>query len=335
VHFQESLDRAWSVMAWQQGTPMAENAGFRRIALMGEIGAEAHLVLECEKYLTRYPASNRRDHVVMSLAAAQFNLGNYDEAKKSAQQLWNDQWSIIEHGRKVMRLSQFRAQAGFLLGRIAHVAGAYAEATEWYGRVKDSIPDAMQSYRFFTSRELELEPLVRTNPANAVKLKYEGKNLKKIVVQVYPVDLTVLFAVKNSFEAMTNTDLAGVLPSRELEVESELAPLVRGEGVVDLGKMKPGAYLVILREGDRAASTLLLNNGANLTIQRSNGTVRAYLTDAEGRPVADAAIKCGSDGHIFHTGRTDERGLMDVSDPGGRLTIVAEKGEVVAVTTSR
>ena len=41
-------------------------------------------------------------------------------------------------------------------------------------------------------------------------------------------------------------------------------------------------------------------------------------------------------GQIFHTGKTDERGMLDVRDPGrGEITVVAEKDSHVAVATQR
>lgn len=335
VHYREALDRFLSVMAWQRGYAMAEDAAFRRMGAIAALDQRELLVEEARKYLRRYPGSRRRDQAVSQLASALFALGRFEEAAEEARKLWDGLWPVLVNGRETERPSPLRPQAGFLLGRIAHVKGAYGEATEWYGRVKDDIPDARQSYLFFTSRELEVDPLTRADPAREVSVSYQGKNLKELQVQIYPVDLSVLFAVKKSFEAMTTADLAGVLPSREFAVKTGMQPYTRGGGAVSLGSMKPGAYLVVLREGDGTASTLLLVTGAGLTLQRSDGAVRMYLTDAAGRPVPDAAVKCGTGGRIFHSGRTDERGLLDVADPGGVLTVVAEKNDVVAVATAR
>ena len=64
------------------------------------------------------------------------------------------------------------------------------------------------------------------------------------------------------------------------------------------------------------------------------GAVRVYLVDGDGKPLPGANVKLGVAGRIFHSGRTDERGMLDVSNPGaGRITVVAEKGDVVAVGT--
>ena len=331
VHYRQALDRYLKVMAWQRGRPFAEDAAFRRIDLIRDLGLLEAVVDESKKYLERYEESRRRDQVTARMMSALFELGRYDEAKPFAKKLWDGRWPTAENGRVVQRRSQHRYEAGYLLGRMAHVAGDYKLATSWYGKVKDHMPDAHQSWLFFTSRELEVAPLTKATPDSGVVIPFEGKNIEKLTVQVFPVDLSVLFAVKKSFEGMTSADLAGVVPARKEVVETDIELHRRGQGKIELGKMKPGAYLVVFREKDTAASTLVTVTGAKLTLQRSGGSIRVYVVDSEGRPVSNASVKCGVSGRIFHSGETDERGLLDVKDPGGKLTIVAEKDDLVAV----
>jgi hypothetical protein len=214
------------------------------------------------------------------------------------------------------------------------VKGDYAKAVEWYGQVKDRVPDAQQSWAFFTGKELKVGSVTRVRPGEEAKITFESKNLDLVKVQVYPVDLSVLFAVKKSFDRLNTAELSGITPSDEREVKPGLSAYALGRAEAPLGTKSKGAYLVVLRSDDRSATTLLLVSSTTLRIQRDGGSLRVYVVDGGGKPLPGARVKLGIGGRIFHSGETDERGLLDVRDPGpGEITVVAEKGEDVAVGT--
>ncbi len=146
--------------------------------------------------------------------------------------------------------------------------------------------------------------------------------------------LSVLFAVKKSFQRLSTAELSGIAPADEIPVTTAARPYQLARVEAALGKRAKGAYLVVLRGDDRTASTLLLVTEAALRVQREGGSVRVYLVDGQGKPIPAASVKVGLNGRIVHSGATDERGLLDFRDPGqGLLTVVAEKGDVVAVAT--
>lgn len=336
MRWREALAAHLSVMAWHQGTALAEEAGFQRIALLRDLGDEKALIEECRRYLERHPKSGRADAAAFDLARASFARAEYDDATTFAKQVWEQQWLRRSGSNDVRYKSPHRWQAGYLLGRIAHVDGRYDEAVTWYGRVRDDVPDAQQSWLFFTQKELSVESLVRARPGGDVAVPFTAKNLEDVKALVYPVDLAVLFAMKKSFDKLSSAELAGIRPAQEASTKTRLAKYTRGTASVSLGKKDAGAYLVVLRSGDRTATTLVLVTDARLTVQRSGGSVRVYLVDGAGKPLPDANVKLGVGGRIFHSGRTDERGMLDVPDPGrGLITVVAEKDSTVAVGTHR
>ena len=206
----------------------------------------------------------------------------------------------------------------------------------WYGRVRAEVPDADQSWRFFSERVLSVGTLHQTSSRASVKIPARIKNVEQLLVQVYPVDLGVLFAVKKSFERLGSAEVSGLVPASSKTVKTGAGKYVEGEAVVDLGELDPGAYLVVLQDGDRSVQTLAVVSDAVLTLQRGGRSVRVYLIDGEGKPLREADVRMSRGGRIFHTGKTDERGMLDVRDPGsGSITVVAEKGDQVAVATQR
>jgi hypothetical protein len=321
-----------SVMAWTYGTALAEEAGYRRVMLLSELGLEEALVQEARRYLERHGKDVRRaDAVTFRLCVALFGKGDYQGARPLATDVWEARWP---RSAKEGEPSQWRARAGYLLGRMAHVGGDYDGAVTWYGRVRESVPDAEQSWRFFTEQVLSTEPLHRSASGGAVKLTARTKNIEELEVQVYPVDLGALFAVKKSFARLGSAELSGLVPARTLAAKPGLAKYSEGEASIDLGKLDGGAYLVVLQANDRTAQTLVLVGGAALTLQRGGGSIRVYFVDAGGKPLDGAQIRMSRNARIFHLGKTDERGMLDVADPGpGQITVVAEKEAQVAVAT--
>lgn len=334
VRWRDALTAHLSVMAWHQGTALAEEAGFQRITLLRGLGDQDAIIAECRRYLERHPRSGRTDAATFHLAQALFAKGNYDEAVKYAKMVWEKEWVRMSGSRERRYQSNHRWQAGYLIGRVAHVGGRYDDAVTWYGRVRKRVPDAQQSWLFFTQKELSVGSLVRIGTGDDVAVPYTAKNLEEVRALVYPVDLSVLFAVKKSFDKLNSAELAGIRPAQEATSKTGLERYKRGSASTSLGKKEPGAYLVVLRSGSHTATTLVLVTSARLTVQRSGGAVRVYLVDGDGKPLPEASVKLGVGGRIFHSGRTDERGMLDVADPGrGRITVVAELGDVVAVGT--
>lgn len=324
---------AWSsVMAWASGSSLAEEAGYRRVSLLAELGLADALIAEARRYLERHGKDVRRaDSVTFRLTAALFAKGNYDEAKPLATELWEATWPrSARNGQK----SSWRARAGYLLGRMAHVGGDYESAVTWYGRVREQVPDADQSWRFFTERILSVDPLRKAGSEASIEIPVKVKNVEWLQVQVYPVDLGVLFAVKKSFERLGSAEVSGLVPASSKKTATKLAKYVEGEVKIGLGKLDPGAYLVVMQDGDRSVQTLAIVSDASLTLQRGSGSVRVYLVDGTGKPIRGADVRMSRNSRIFHTGKTDERGMLDVRDPGrGIITVVAEKGDQVAVAT--
>jgi hypothetical protein len=173
----------------------------------------------------------------------------------------------------------------------------------------------------------------------AATLPLRVKNVAKATLQVYPVDLGVLFATRKSFDALNRADLSGITPAYSSESETGAKPFVATTFAAPLGVgrsagaasapavgLAVGAYLVVVSDGERSASTVVLAGDLELTAQRAEGgALRCYLVDGKGLPVPGARVTVGQDGKVRHAGETDERGMLLVSLwSGGKATIVAE-----------
>lgn len=333
VLWQGALDNWLDLMAWHPAGAIAEDAAWRRVMLFAQLNALDVMVAEAGRYRAGFSASGRADEVALLEAQALFALKRFDAAEKLAQQVQGQPWPRRQGGGTMREEpSPSRHIAGFLLGQLAHVAGDYGAAVQWYGTVKEHVPAARESHSFLTQAELIVAPVARGSPGERSKLTVTAKNIDKLTVRMHPVDLLVLFAVKKDFAALSAAELPGIAAAAKIETATDLKAHTRGEVVLDLGKREAGAWLVVLEGGGRTASSLLLVTDANLVVQREGGTVRMQFTGADGKPVAGARVKIGHRGRIVQSGETDLRGMLDLPDPGsGEITVVAERGAEVGV----
>ena len=331
VRWQESQEAYLDLMAWWSGSDLASRAARARLDTWRRLDLKKRLIAEGRRYLARFEKSSHADQIRWNLARAHFELEEFADAAREAQLVWD--WRAPGTSR---RRSSHRSQAGYLLGKVAHVKGETEEAVRWYGRVKNSVQDARQSWLFFTEKKLEVDPVTRTATKGPAKVTLRVKNLDEVNAQVYPVDLLVLFSMKKSFDRLSVADLSGIKPAKEVKVEPGLSRYEAGECALELGTLDPGAYLVMIRGGELNAGTLLQVSDARVTIQRQNGSLRVYLVDGDHKPIAGAKVRMAVGTRIFHSGETDVRGMLSVNDPGrGTITVVATGKDAVAVGTHR
>ncbi|MSR75885.1 MAG: hypothetical protein EXS14_10500 [Planctomycetes bacterium] len=333
VLWQQALDTWLDLMAWHPAGAIAEDAAWRRVMLYGQLGALEVLVAEAGRYRATFMEFGRADEIALMEAQALFAQKRFDEAQKLALQVQEQPWPRRQgNGSLRPEASPSRHLAGFLLGQLAHVAGDYTAAVEWYGKVKEHVAGARESHAFLTQSELMVAPMARGRPGTDCTLTVTAKNMPVLTARLHPVDLLVLFAVKKDFAAVAAAELPGIAAAAKVEEQIKLKPYTRGEVELDLGRREAGAWLVVLEGGGRTASTLLLVSDANLVVQRDAGTVRLQFTGTDGKPVAGARVKMGHKGRIVQSGETDLRGMLDLSDPGsGEITVVAERGADVGV----
>ena len=219
-----------------------------------------------------------------------------------------------------------------LLGKIAHVAGRLEDAVARYAEAKDSEPDANVAHAFLTRRTLSTPGIVTCAPKSSAIVSVTAKNVERVSIMIYPVDLGVLFAVRKSFDALNRADLSGIAPATSAEHGLGMRKYVGGSVDVKLSELGEGAYLAVVTDGERSATTLVVVTALAIRVDRVDGNAYAYLTDGEGRPVEGARVSLGVDGRVIYCGDTDQRGSVGLGVIPDRVTVVAEKGAGVAVT---
>ncbi len=320
------------LMAWHPLGSLAEAAHFNRIGVFTALGASQRVVLETAAFRERFQKSLLLDQVLADEARALFELGKYGDVKPLARRVIDEKWRTPADPNGDARESSERPAMAYLLGKIAHIEGQLDEAVKWYGEARNAVPDAMQSWKFFTEHELDVASVTTLVPGAGRTLDVRAKNVTKLTAQVFPVDLTVLFAVRKSFSKLNQADLSGIAPQHTVTHETGLAAYKSGTVKLPLPDLGAGAYLVVVSDGERSVTTVLLATEWTLRLQRDETGLRAWLVDGKDQPVRGARITVGANGKVWFAGSTDERGMLLISNAGdGAVTAVAELADRVAV----
>jgi hypothetical protein len=161
-------------------------------------------------------------------------------------------------------------------------------------------------------------------------IRLEYRNIAKVDVTVYPVDLMQLYLTRRNLNAIAGIDLAGITPLVEKSITlgsgSDYDERVKE---IDLPLTKEGAYLVMIRGDNLYASGIALVSPLELEVleEPASGRVRISVRDARDQSlVPRVQVKViGSNNPEFFSGETDLRGVYVAEGVQGQVTAVVRK----------
>jgi outer membrane protein assembly factor BamD (BamD/ComL family) len=335
----ETLDALWSVTAHFAAHPVADPAGYALVEGLRRAKDLAGADRAGEAYLRRFPESVFADDTRYFLAETRFRSFEEAPGAATAKAVRDTAEPLTRQGRYLQpgggfnEWSDFRGRAFHLLARVAHVLGDLDKAAELYAQAQ-GIEDAREALEWLRATGLSLDDTVVKLGAGPALLPVRYRNLEKVELRSYPVDLQVLFAVRKTLDGLNRIDLSGIAPARRWEVPlPAVAGRLPGATTLDVG-MAPeayGAWLVVAKAGDLEASTLVLKTGLTAELQRVGEKVRVHVRDAAGQPVRGAYVAVSDGQRIRARGLTDGRGLFEAPGVGATAFAVASKDEQVAL----
>ena len=262
-----------------------------------------------------------------SRAVAQWYLGADEGARELLARISEASY-VDEKG--ILRPSQNRELALYILAQIFHARREYAGASEYYERVVDQFSDAREVLEGFREKRLSLPEITNTSIGEATTLELSHANVGAVELLAYRVDLMTLYLREKNLSAVTQVNLAGISPTVRVE-----RALVDEEGPedltteVELALDKPGAYLVICRGGELHASGLVLVTDIDLGVREDpvSGRLRVTATDEKGGAyISGLDVRVvGSESGTVLRGETDRRGLYVADGIGGVATVIARR----------
>ncbi|MBK6940643.1 MAG: hypothetical protein IPH13_10650 [Planctomycetes bacterium] len=226
---------------------------------------------------------------------------------------------VIEH---------LAAQGRHIEAQVLQVRGDYDGARVAYADVKDRFADAARELEFLERAGLEVPELttVRSGEPMRLAVKVRGQ-AKSVEVQVYKVDLQLLYLKQRGFDRLRDVRLAGLPP---FWTSSVPVPAASAQAMtLELALPDAGAYLVVLRAGEQQARSIAIRSDLALDVRDDvDAGVRAHVWRADSRVPADGATVTGFDAASgrFVTKRADLRGVAEFAGVVGPVALIAEQG---------
>jgi hypothetical protein len=225
-------------------------------------------------------------------------------------------------------IERLAAQGRHVEAQVLQVTGDYEGARAAYAEVKDRFADAASELEFLDRAGIEVPALTTVRGAEPMRLsaKVRGQ-AKSIEIQVYRVDLRLLYLKQRGFDHLRDVRLAGLPPYATFSIP---VPAASAQALLlDLDLAEPGAYLLALRAGDQQTRSIAIRSDLALDV-RDDPTrgVRVHLWRGDAKTPVEGATVTFFDAATgrFITHRADVRGVAELTEATGPVALIAESG---------
>ncbi|HLU47308.1 MAG TPA: hypothetical protein VK116_04465, partial [Planctomycetota bacterium] len=314
----EAVESLAEFIAWFPTTPLApqaEHLVIQSLTTMGDLDAVA---VESERFRTRYPNHPLVDEALFAGLEAQFERRDYDAVVKSARALIDGRFPT--EGKREPQPSPFATGARWILAKTLHIQGEIAAAVSEYRALESLVPEAKDALAWLTARELEVPEIVQSGTSEKSTLEIEWKNLDRLSIQIYRVDLPLLFASRKDLRGISSVDLTGIEPERELVIALEGEPYVAQKTKIDLPLEKAGVWLINARSENRVGSSVVLRSDLSVDVRRKDERIQVFVS-----PPGSAKVKVSDGSRVVASGNADARGFFEAVVGGRKASVLVER----------
>lgn len=270
------------------------------------------------EFLVKYPVDSRAQQI-------QFRLGESFHQQKN----WAAAISAWEQLASKFPGSQIAAQAKYNIALTTEQKlGKLAEAIELYKKLAGTpfASQAQQRITLLTGEQLELATLrkFRSNQKPSIQLK--TRNLEKVTVQIYPIDLETYFRKMQTTGGIESLDIALIDPAESftfevpkyekyrldthnVEIPIPLPGDQEGDKVAEAG-----VVAVTVTGATKEATTVVLQSDLDMIVKSSRDEVFVYAQNMKtGKPWADVRLLMSNGSEVFAEATTGEDGVYRAS----------------------
>ncbi|MBL8896704.1 MAG: tetratricopeptide repeat protein, partial [Planctomycetes bacterium] len=258
----------------------------------------------CEEWLARYPLDPRAQDVLGEIGALERAAKRFDAAIA--------QWERVAGkfpGTEAASLALYR------IGETQELDLQQLErAVATYRRCNFGASAGAAALRL---RALEEQTLALRTPRvyrsnEKVLVELATRNLEKLRVRIYALDLPSYFDSKRGIGGVENLDIEIIQPTRTFDFAPALyAKHKEIQSALDLEVSGTGAWVVKVDDGRTEATVLALRSDLQILSRATKQDLVVYVEDAlAGRAAADVPLFVADGAKLLFEGRTDEKGLF-------------------------
>jgi len=293
-----------------------------------------------DKFLERHPLDGRSRQIMFVYGQLHYHAAE-QEKDKAPRDLEGYRKAISEWEKLVNKYpnTDESSLALFNIGRIyEEKLGDLEKALEsyrkltwgsWYGEAQNRI-------RNMTDKKLQLvtERTFRTN--ESAKVKVSLRNIEKLTVNVYKVDMESYWRKMHGITGIENLDIALIAPDETWEHKvPDYQKYKLFEQKVEIPMDGPGVYAVHISEEDLEATTLVIRSDIDAIIKTSRREVLVFAEDMlKKQPVSGVKVLVSDGAKVISEGETGEDGVfhkkLDGLKDAARVTAFVVKDGNVA-----
>lgn len=266
------------------------------------------------EFLLRYPIDSRAQQIQFRIGQSYFDQENWKEAIATWKQL-----ASKFPGSEIAANAQFQIAL-----TTEEKLGKLADALELYKQLDKTsyAAAAQQRITLLTGEQLEVVTLrkFRSNQKPSIQLK--TRNLEKVTVQIYPIDLETYFRKMQTTGGIESLDIALIDPAESftfevpeyekyrLDTNTVEIPIHAPNGKDTDKQAEAGVVAVTITGEKREATTVVLQSDLDMIVKSSRDEVFVYAQNMRtSKPWGDVRLLLSNGSEVFAEASTGEDGV--------------------------
>ncbi|MGB9597100.1 MAG: MG2 domain-containing protein, partial [Candidatus Poribacteria bacterium] len=270
------------------------------------------------KFIEKYPLDERTRQIMFAFGQLHYHSAKQAEDKKLTTDAESEYRKAIAEWEKLVSKYPNVEESSLALFRIGQIYEEklmdFEKALESYQKLKwgSWYPEAQKRIKEMTEKKLQLitERIFRTNESAKVRLIV--RNIEKLTVNIYKVDLEAYWRKTHSIMGIENLDIVLISPDRTQEYQvPDYKKFKLFEQNIEIPMDGAGVYAVHISEEDLEATTLVIRSDIDLIVKTSRQEALIFAEDMiKQLPVAKAKVLVSNGEKVIGEGETSEDGIF-------------------------
>ncbi len=274
-----------------------------------------------EEFLTKHPLDSRAPQILFLFGQMDFVKAMELESDKADKKKIDAAYrATIDRWQRLVSKYPGTQQSSLALYRIAMIyeekLGELDNALQAYRRLNwgRSAANARLRVAKMTEKHLTVTTERKYRTDESVFVKLNSRNLKKVKVKQYFLDLEAYFRKTHSVGRVDALDIDLIQPDKTWEVNIDAyAKYTPIEQTVEIpfGDRKAGVCLINVSTDDLQATTLVIRSDIDVIVKSSRREVLVFVQNMlAGKPAKDVNLLVSDGKSVFATGKTDKDGIF-------------------------